>query len=170
MSRGRKTPPGVPITRRDLLATVPLVVAARGHLGGAGQPPARPAIAAVVTIYTKKSHAQGIVDRFLDGYGWENGHYRPAVDIVSLYVDQKPPGDLSREREQRHPGLKVYPTIAEALTRGSSRLAVDGVLLIGEHGRYPNNAKGQTALSALRILPADRRRVSTERSFGAGLQ
>ncbi len=53
-------------------------------------------------------------------------------------------GDLSREREQRHSGLKVYPTIAEALTRGGDRLAVDGVLIIGEQGRYPRNEKGQT--------------------------
>src|SRR5262249_42860651 len=32
---------------------------------------------------------------------------------------------------------------AEALTCGGSRLAVDAVLLIGEHGRYPSNEKGQ---------------------------
>jgi hypothetical protein len=58
-------------------------------------------------------------------------------------VDQKPDGDLSGERALRHPGLKVYPTIAEALTRGGDRLAVDGVLSIAEQGRYPRNAKGQ---------------------------
>jgi hypothetical protein len=39
--------------------------------------------------------------------------------------------------------LKVYPTIADALTRGTAGLAVDGVLIIGEHGKYPRNAKGQ---------------------------
>jgi hypothetical protein len=32
--------------------------------------------------------------------------------------------------------MKIYPTIAEALTPGGSELAVDGVLLIGEHGKY----------------------------------
>ncbi len=89
------------------------------------------------------SHGQGLVDRFLDGYGWEGRHYHPGVDIVSLYVDQKPSGDLSGERARRHPGLKVYPTIAEALTCGGDRLAVDGVLSIAEQGRYPRNAKGQ---------------------------
>jgi len=40
--------------------------------------------------------------------------------------------------------MRIYPTIAEALTQGGSDLAVDGVLLIGEQGRYPKNAKGQT--------------------------
>ena len=66
------------------------------------------------------------------------------MDVVALYVDQKPRGDLSQERAARHPGLTVYPTIAEALTRGTGKLAVDGVLLIGEHGNYPRNARGQT--------------------------
>ena len=40
--------------------------------------------------------------------------------------------------------MKIYPTIAEALTLGGSKLAVDGVLLVGEHGKYPRNEKGQT--------------------------
>ena len=40
--------------------------------------------------------------------------------------------------------MKIYPTIAEALTRGTSKLAVDGVVVVGEHGDYPKNEKGQT--------------------------
>jgi hypothetical protein len=40
--------------------------------------------------------------------------------------------------------MKIYPSIAEALTLGGEKLAVDGVLLIGEHGRYEKNEKGQT--------------------------
>jgi hypothetical protein len=103
----------------------------------------RPKIAALTTIYHKYSHSQHIIDRFLEGYGWEGGHYRPAVDVVSLYVEQVGDNDLSRERARRHPGMKIYPAIAEALTLGGSNLAVDGVLLIGEHGKYPVNEKGQ---------------------------
>ena len=30
--------------------------------------------------------------------------------------------------------MKIFPTIASALCLGGSKLAVDGVLLIGEHG------------------------------------
>jgi hypothetical protein len=84
------------------------------------------------------------VDRFLEGYGWEGRHHRPAMDVVSLYVEQVGDNDLSRERARRHPQMKIYPTIAEALTQGGNNLAVDGVLLIGEHGKYPKNEKGQT--------------------------
>ena len=49
---------------------------------------------------------------------------------------------LPRGRIQRH-GLRLYPTIEEALTLGGEKLAVDGVIIIGEHGDYPTNEKGQ---------------------------
>src|SRR5689334_24000626 len=96
----------------------------------------RPKIAAVVTTYFKYSHAQHIVDRFLDGYGWNGAHHYPAMDLVSLYVNQVGQTDLSRERGARHPSLKMCSSIAEALTLGGSKLAVDGVVLVGEHGNY----------------------------------
>ena len=102
----------------------------------------RPQIAAIATIYHKYSHAQHIVDRFLEGYGWNGRHHHPPMDLVSLYVDQVRDGDLSRDRAQRFPHMKIYPTVADALTLGGKHLAVDGVLLIGEHGNYPRDAKG----------------------------
>ena len=102
----------------------------------------RPRVAALVTEYRKYSHGQNIVDRLMGGYGWESRWHYPALDVVSLFVDQFPESDLSREREQRHSGLTIYPSISEALTTGSSSLAVDGVLLIAEHGDYPMNDKG----------------------------
>ena len=100
-------------------------------------------IAAVTTTYFKYSHSQHIVDRFLEGYGWDGRHHRPDMDVVSLYVEQVGENDLSRERLKRYPGMKHAETIEEALTLGSGKLAVDGVLLIGEHGDYPVNERGQ---------------------------
>jgi len=112
-------------------------------------------IAAITTIYHKHSHTQHIVDRFLEGYGWNGHHHRPEMDLVSLYVDQvdelsaeevaegKKRPDLSKDREERFPQMTIYPTVADALTLGGSELAVDGVLLVGEHGKYQRNAKGQ---------------------------
>ena len=104
----------------------------------------RPKLAGVVTTYFKYSHAQHIIDRFLDGYGWNGVHHHPPMDLVSLYVDQVGNTDLSRERGARHPELRLSKTIADALTLGGSKLAVDGVVLVGEHGNYPRNEKGQT--------------------------
>ncbi len=104
----------------------------------------RPKLAAVVTTFFKYSHAQHIVDRFLDGYGWNGVHHYPPMDLVSLYVDQVGENDLSRERARRHPTMKICPSISEALTLGGSKLAVDGVALVAEHGNYPRNERGQT--------------------------
>jgi hypothetical protein len=104
----------------------------------------RPKLAAVVTTYFKYSHAENIIDRFLYGYGWKGTHYRPPMDVVALYVDQVGKGDLSHSRPEQFPFLRIYPTIAEALTLGGSKLAVDGVVVVGEHGNYPRNEKGQT--------------------------
>jgi len=109
-----------------------------------GQQKDRLKLAAVVTVYRKYSHAQHIVDRLLDGYGWNGAYHRPPLNLASLYVDQVGPDDLSQERAKRFPSMKIYPTIAEALTQGTGRLAVDGVVLFGEHGDYPRNEKGQT--------------------------
>ncbi len=103
----------------------------------------RPKIAAIVTIVQKYAHAQHFIDRFLEGYGWNGRHHRPEMDLVSLYVDQVKEGDLSADRAARFPSMKVYPTVADALTLGGRDLAVDGVLLIGEHGDYRKTEKEQ---------------------------
>ncbi len=109
----------------------------------AAPPPARPKIAAICTVYFKFSHSQHIVDRMLEGYGWNGEHHHPAMDLVSIYVDQIGSTDHSKDRVARFPGVKMYPSIAEALTLGGNKLGVDGVLLVGEHGQYPKTEKGQ---------------------------
>jgi len=99
-------------------------------------------IAIVATVYRYLSHAQHIGDRFLVGYPRNGTWHKPDMKVVSLYVDQKPQGDQSAARAKEF-GFPVYPTIAETLRCGGSRLAVDAVLVIGEHGEYTRNEKGQ---------------------------
>jgi hypothetical protein len=99
-------------------------------------------IAVVTTVYRYLSHAQHIGDRFLVGYPVDGIWHRPDMKVVSLYVDQKPDGDQSAARAGEF-GFPVFPTIAEALRCGGDKLAVDAVLVIGEHGQYPRNDKGQ---------------------------
>ncbi len=99
-------------------------------------------IAIVTTIYRYLSHAQHMGDRFLIGYPHNGEWHMPDMKVVSLYVDQKPEGDQSAERAKEF-GFQVFPTIAEALRVGGDKLAVDAVLIIGEHGDYPTNDKGQ---------------------------
>ena len=99
-------------------------------------------IAIITTIYRYLSHGQHMGDRFLVGYPNDGEWHKPNMKVVSLYVDQKPDGDLSGERAKEF-GFQVYPTIAETLRCGGDKLAVDAVLIIGEHGNYPRNDKGQ---------------------------
>jgi hypothetical protein len=103
----------------------------------------RKRIAFLGTEVRRHSHAQHFLDRLTLGYTWAGRWQEPRVDVASVYIDQFPEGDLARQRIARH-GLRQFPTIEEALTLGGSRLAVDGVVIIAEHGDYPRNEKGQT--------------------------
>ncbi|MCC6858468.1 MAG: hypothetical protein IT158_07900 [Bryobacterales bacterium] len=121
--------------RREFLATAAAPLVAPAQAG-----PRR--VAVIATIWRYLSHAQHFGDRFLVGYPHEGVWQRPNLKVVSLFVDQKPEGDQSEERAREF-GFTVYPTIAEALRCGGSKIAVDAVLIIGEHGKYPRNEKGQ---------------------------
>jgi len=102
----------------------------------------RKKLAVITTFWNWRSHANHMSERFLNGYPLNGRWHRPEMDVVSVYVDQRPQTDLSGEKAARY-GFVVYPDIAEALRRGTDNLAVDAVLLIGEHGDYPDNEKGQ---------------------------
>jgi hypothetical protein len=133
------------LTRREFLGTSSAALA----LAGLPQDPAaaestgkRKRLAIISTLWIYQSHTQHIGDRFLVGYPHQGKWHRPEMDVVAAYVDQKPAGDLSGERAHSF-GFQVYPTITQALCCGGDKLAVDAVLIIGEHGNYPHNKKGQ---------------------------
>lgn len=129
-------------SRRSFLLSTAAAAAVHG-LPLRAAPARRKTIALIGTEVRLHSHAQHFIDRFLVGYGWNGGWRRPEVDLVSLYIDQHPQGDLSLTTAARYK-VPIYPTIAEALTRGTGKLAVDGVVVIAEHGQYPKTAIGQT--------------------------
>jgi hypothetical protein len=111
---------------------------APGQTGAAG----KKRLAAVTTEWRRLSHAWHMAERFLAGYPVKGRWHRPAVEVVSAYVDQFPKYDLSRQRAKES-GFTIHPTVADALRCGTGELAVDAVLVIGEHGDYPNNEFGQ---------------------------
>ncbi len=127
-------------SRRQFLlhAAAPLTMG----IGGATQsgPPKR--IAAIITEYRPVSHADVIVGKYFDGFLQDGKSPGPRSKIASMYTAQTPKNDMSRELSRKH-GVPIFPNIWQALTLGGARLAVDGVLLIGEHGDYPWNEKGQ---------------------------
>jgi hypothetical protein len=102
----------------------------------------RKQIAAIITEYRPDSHADVIVTKFLKGFPTDAGLVLPRVEVASMYVDQFPEDDLSRKYAAEH-AVPIYPSIVKALTLGGDKLAVDGVLLIGEHGDYAWNEKEQ---------------------------
>jgi hypothetical protein len=118
--------------------------------------PERKKIAAIVTTYFQGSHADLIASKFLDGFPTASGLVSPSVDLVSMYMDQLHGADVGMAAAQSH-GVTVYPSIRGALTLvppsqahwptaadwQDGELAVDGVLLIGEHGDYARNEKEQ---------------------------
>jgi hypothetical protein len=113
----------------------------------------RPRVAAIVTEYRENSHADVIVGKFLEGCKVLDTDFRPRVEVASLYLDQVPANDTGRAMAARH-GVPVHGSIEEALTLGTARLAVDGVLLIAEHGQYPYNEIGQHLYPRRRFFEA----------------
>jgi len=111
------------------------------------QPPPRPnkptkKLAVVTTTYYYLSHAYHVCGRFLYGYLRDGKMHYPDFGIAGMHVEQQKDNDLSKELSKKH-GFPLFPDVAGALTLGGDKLAVDGVLLIGEHGDYPYNDKGQ---------------------------
>ena len=103
----------------------------------------RKKIAFLGTVVFRHSHAQHFLDRHCMGYTWAGRWQSPRFDVASVYIEQQQKeGDLSAQRIEKYK-LKQYSSIADALTLGTSKLAVDGVVIIGEHGDYPTNEKGQ---------------------------
>jgi hypothetical protein len=98
-------------------------------------------VAAIVTEYRRHSHADVIVGKILEGY-LHDGKEFPRLRVASMYVDQFPEREMSRALARRH-GFTIHDTVEGAVTGGKNEVAVDGVLIIGEHGRYPTNDRGQ---------------------------
>lgn len=90
------------------------------------------------------SHAEVIMRRWLTPhesdaqFGWPG----PASSLVSMYIEQLRDGDDPPAICAEH-HVTLAATVDEALTLGGNKLAVDGVMLIGEHGDYPDNEFGQ---------------------------
>jgi len=111
-----------------------LCAAGASYAGPLG-PRERLPVAAIVTEYRRNSHADVIIGKILEGFNQDGGE-GPALRLAALYTDQVPKADMSRELAKKH-NFRIARTIEEALTLGGDKIAVSGVLSIGEHGDYP---------------------------------
>ncbi|MFC1693602.1 hypothetical protein ACFL1R_08875 [Candidatus Latescibacterota bacterium] len=127
-------------TRRKLLA-MPLALPFTGMIRE-GYAANRKRVAAIITEYRRNSHAEVLVGKMLEGYSYYGKNVTPRVEVVSMYTDRVPDNDMSRAKAAQY-NVPIYPTVSDALTMGTGKLAVDGVVLVGEHGDYHWNLKEQ---------------------------
>ncbi|MDA1312992.1 MAG: hypothetical protein O2968_06630 [Acidobacteria bacterium] len=95
-------------------------------------------VAVVCSTFQLRSHADNFVTRLLEGYWIDQEYHRPPCEVAALYVDQIHRADVSRKLSLAY-DIPVFSNVADAVTLGSDQLSVDGVLLILEHGEYPQN-------------------------------
>ncbi len=143
-------------TRREflgdtaVLAGSTLVASSVGLSSAAFAAPSsnRPKVAALFSHFTAGSHSELILENFLEPYLFNGEQITSPCDVVSFYIDKFPSksddngseqgvgfgaDDIGRDVAKSY-GIPLYSTIAEALRLGTSELAVDAVLMIGEYG------------------------------------
>ena len=74
---------------------------------------------------------------------WRPHSFR--VDVVSVYINQFDTSLLG-QKVCKAKNIPIYKTVGEAVTLGASELAVDGVVIVCEHGNYPTDLKGHWLL------------------------
>ncbi len=106
----------------------------------------RPRIACLVSYWgLPTSHADWIVNKLLDGYWWHGAHTPSRVDVVSVYIHQLDTSLLG-QKVCKAKDIPIFKTVKEAVTLGGTELAVDGVVIVAEHGNYPTDLKGHWLL------------------------
>jgi hypothetical protein len=110
-----------------------------------------PQVAGVTTIYHHNAHADVILSRLLETDTLDGQGQKSSVELASLFIDQMEGSDKGRALAEQH-AVPLLTNVADALTLKSDRLAVDGVLLVAEHGNYPESDTGQFMFPKRRLF------------------
>lgn len=133
------------ITRREWLGGMVATAAGLGLnsrcVVHAAKPVQPKSVAAILTRYEKGLHADVLIGKILEGWQQDGGP-GPALKLASMYVDQFGEKDLARGMSQKY-GVPIFDSIEQAVTAGTDRIPVDGVISVGEHGSYPSSDIGQ---------------------------
>jgi hypothetical protein len=140
-------------TRRQFLSVAGGAALALPGVAAPAEAKKRPKVAAIYTEFTYRSHAHVILENFLEPYLFNGKRTDPGVEVVSFHGDQVPKGDMAAEVSRQYK-IPIYKTIDEALCLGGKQLAVDAVLSIGEHGKYPVSKLGQVEYPRKRFFDA----------------
>jgi hypothetical protein len=126
-----------------LLATCLVACAQLLAAEAEAQPAQKKKVAAVVASWFPNSHPDVILGRIIKTYTMDGKGEAPQLQLVSVYRDKPTDRDITPQLAQEY-GFKVCDTIADALTLGTGKLAVDGVILSTEWADYPVSPTGQT--------------------------
>ncbi len=110
-------------------------------------------VAFICNVYFKLSHADSIGTKLFLGIPMDQDQriVPPKIKIASMYIAQIGANDIGVQIAKMN-GATVYPTIAEALTLGGDKLAVDAVVYFGEHGDYAYNRLGEKMYPRMNTL------------------
>ena len=97
----------------------------------------RARIAAIITAYYRNPHADVFIGNMLRGFYWDGKPHTSELEIAAMHLEQTPANDIGRAEADHH-GIPLKATVREAISPD-----LQGVALIGEHGDYPTNEKGQ---------------------------
>lgn len=118
-----------------------LLALSAGPLGAQEPPAERLPVAGITTVYYQNSHSDVLLSRLFQTHNLDfMGRVSP-LELASLYVDQFPQQDRSREYAAKY-GFTLYDNRRDPLTLGTDKLAVRGVFVIAEHGEYPTSELG----------------------------
>lgn len=106
------------------------------------RPAAKEKIAVLVADWFARSHPDVIVSRIFKTYTLDGKGEPSRLAVVSVYRDKPSDKDISAGYAEEY-GFKICDSVAEALTLGTGRLAVDGVIISTEWADYPVSRTGQ---------------------------
>ena len=110
-----------------------------------------PRVAGITTEYRHNTHADLLLTRLLKTDTLDGQGGAVSMRLASLFTDQVPVSDTSRRLSKEH-NFPIYDTVAGSLTHGTDRLAVDGVMLVAEHGKYPESDTGRFVFPKRRLF------------------
>lgn len=110
-----------------------------------------PKVAGVTTVYHHNSHSDVLFSRMTETDSLDWTGRKPNLDLTSVYVDQFPENDIGRAHSEKYQ-FPLVKSVPQALTNEQGDLAVDGVLLVGEHGDYPRSDTTQIIYPKRRLF------------------
>ena len=110
-----------------------------------------PRVAGVTTVYYHNAHADVLLSRMLQTDTLDGKGATPPMRLASIHTDQVPANDKSRRLAREH-DVPIFDTVKDSLTLKTGKLKVDGVMLVAEHGKYPESDTGQFVFPKRRLF------------------